>query len=85
MDNQTELELQQALTKAQQMSEEGVDPDFVAKSLLSLNYRFNVWQKVVKATKLYLHSGQNTIEHSRLIKALNDAELLDKSEHEIHL
>ena len=70
-------ELEQALTKAGEMREHDQDPDFIAKSLLSLNYRFDVWQKVVAATKLYLHSGQNATEHSRLIKALREAERLD--------
>ena len=70
-------ELEQALTKAGEMREHDQDPDFIAKSLLSLNYRFDVWQKVVAATKLYLHSGQNATEHSRIIKALREAERLD--------
>lgn len=74
-------ELEQALAKAGEMREHDQDPDFIAKSLLSLNYRFDVWQKVVTATKLYLHSGQNATEHSRLIKLLADAEKLDDLHH----
>jgi hypothetical protein len=77
MGKPTKNELEQALIKAGEMREQAKDPDFIAKSLLSLNYRFDVWQKVVAATKLYLHSGQNATEHSRLIKALREAERLD--------
>jgi len=78
----TESELVQALKKAAEMREYGQDLDFIAKSLLSLNYRFGVLQKVVAATKIYLHSGQNTAEYSRLIKTLREAERLDDSNHD---
>ena len=77
MGKPSKSELEQALTKAGEMREHDQDPDFMAKSLLNLNYRFDVWQKVVKATKLYLHSGQSATEHSRLIKVLREAERLD--------
>lgn len=82
MGKPTESELAQALIAAGEMRERGNDPDFVAKSLLSLNYRFDVWQKVVAATKHYLHSGQNATEHSRLIQALREAERLDDLNHD---
>mgnify|MGYP000494595610 FL=1 len=82
MGKPSESELEQALIKAGEMREHGQDPDFIAKSLLSLKYRFDVWQKVVAATKLYLHSGQNSTEHSRLIKALREAERLDDINHD---
>lgn len=77
-------ELKQALAKAAEMRESGEDSDFIAKSLLSLNYRFEVWQKVVDAAKHYLHSGQATHEHAVLVKALRDAEAIDSrnEEHE---
>ena len=82
MGKPSESELEQALVKASEMREQGQDPDFIAKSLLNLNYRFEVWQKVVAATKLYLHSGQNATEHSRLIKTLREAERLDDINHD---
>jgi len=82
MGQPSESELEQALIKAGEMREHGQDPDFIAKSLLSLNYRFDVWQRVVTATKHYLHSGQNATEHSRLIKTLREAEKLDDINHD---
>jgi hypothetical protein len=85
MGKPSESEFEQALIAAGKMREHGDDPDFIAKSLLSLNYRFEVWQKVVIATKQYLHSGQNTAEHSRLIKTLHEAERLDEPNHDSSL
>lgn len=82
MGKPSESELEQALLTATAMREQGQDPNFIAKALLSLNYRFEVWQKVVDATKLYLHSGQSATEHSRLIKALREAEKFDDINHD---
>ncbi|MFT7372290.1 MAG: hypothetical protein ACI9T9_000972 [Oleiphilaceae bacterium] len=79
----SETERAQALITAGEMREQDNDPDFIAKSLLSLNYRFDVWQKVVVATKCYLHSGQNATEHSRLIQTLREAERLDDINHDV--
>lgn len=74
MGKPTEAEFKQALSKAKEMREQGQDEDFLAKSLLSLNYRYELWQKVVDATKLYLHSGEGATEHSRLVRAIEEAE-----------
>jgi len=83
MGKPTEEELKHALEKAAEMREHGQDPDFIAKSLLNVNYRFGVWQKVVDATKRYLHSGQGSTEHARLVSALREAERLEAEyEHE---
>lgn len=83
MGKPTEEQLNQALKKAAEMREHGEDPDFIAKSLLNLNYRFGVWQKVVEATKRYLHAGQASTEHARLVSALREAERLEAEyEHE---
>lgn len=82
MGKPTNDELKQALTKAADMREHGEDPDFLAKSLLNLNYRFSVWQKVIDATKRYLHSGHGSTEHARLVSAMREAERIEsESEH----
>ena len=78
MGRPTESELKHALAKAAEMREHGNDPDFIGKSLLNLNYRFDIWQRVIDATKLYLHSGLNTTEHARLIKTLQETEKLEE-------
>lgn len=83
MGKPTEEQLKQALAKAIDMREHGEDPDFVAKSLLNLNYRFGVWQKVIDATKRYLHSGHGSTEHARLVSAMREAEKIEaESAHE---
>lgn len=82
MSKPSEEELKQALAKAAEMRELGEDPDFIAKSLLSLNYRFELWQKVVDAAKHYLHSGHATHEHTVLVKALREAEASDSRNEE---
>ena len=83
MGKPTDAELKHALDKAADMREHGDDPDFLAKSLLNLNYRFGVWQKVIDATKRYLHSGQGSTEHARLVSALREAERIEaESAHE---
>ena len=79
MGKPTKEEFTQALYKAAEMRENGGDPDFVAKSLLNLNYRYENWQRVVLAAKLYLHSGQGSTEHARLVKAIQNADSLEKS------
>ena len=48
MGKPSDIELKQALEKAAEMREHDQDPDFIAKSLLSLNYRFDVWQRVIE-------------------------------------
>jgi len=70
----TSQELEQALTTAAIMREQGNDPDFIAKSLLNLNYQHHLLEKVLQLSKLYLHSGQGSHEHSLLLKAIEEAE-----------
>ena len=82
MGKPTNEEFKQALAKAADMREHGEDQDFLAKSLLNLNYRFSVWQKVIDATKRYLHSGHGSTEHARLVSAMREAERIEsESEH----
>lgn len=82
MGKPSDEQLKHALEKAAEMREHGEDPDFIAKSLLNLNYRFGVWQKVIDATKRYLHSGQGSTEHARLVSAMREAERMEaESEH----
>lgn len=77
MGKPTDEQLKQALVKAAEMRELGDDPDFIAKSLLNLNYRFTVWQKVIDATKRYLHLGHGSNEHARLVSAMREAEQIE--------
>lgn len=79
MGKPTETELQQAVAAAIKMRETGADPDFVAKSLLNLNYRVKKLERVMTATRRYLHAGQSTSDHLHLIQALQAAEKAEAS------
>lgn len=79
MGKPSDEELKQALDRAAYMREQGEDPYFVAKSLMSLNYRYELWQHVVEATKLYLRSGNGATEHAHLIKAIEKAEQAEQT------
>jgi len=79
MGTPTDKEFQQALSKATEMRAQRNDPDFISKSLLSLNDRVASYERVINAAKLYLHSGQNTTEHARLVRALQEFDNLEQS------
>jgi len=70
----TPQELEQALTTAATMREQDNDPDFIAKSLLNLNYQHHLLEGVLQLSKLYLHSGQGGYEHTQLLKAIEETE-----------
>jgi hypothetical protein len=70
----TREQLLQALDVAVKMREKGEDDNFIAKSLLSLNYRFEKATHVIDTLKVYLHSGSGGTEHAKLIKAIRDFE-----------
>jgi hypothetical protein len=74
MGKPTAEELQQALDTAIRMRESGNDPDFVAKSLLNLNYRLMHLEHVMTAAQHFLHAGQSVTEHRRLLGAIQAAE-----------
>lgn len=70
----TEAELKLALTEATRMREGNADPHFLAKALLSLNYRLELLDQVKDAAKHFLHSGLAPHEHTVLVKAIERAE-----------
>lgn len=74
MGKPTDTELQQAIAAAIAMRESGHDADHVAKALLSLNYRMQKMEKLLEATKRYLHAGQNATDHRTLLQAVQAAE-----------
>ncbi|ARU59493.1 hypothetical protein OLMES_5513 [Oleiphilus messinensis] len=82
MGKPTEDELKQALTKAAELREQGQDSDFVAKSLLSLNYRHNKALHVITQVKRYLHSGSSATEHARLTKLIEEFETVESGPHD---
>ncbi|MDP2227961.1 MAG: hypothetical protein Q8J78_10865 [Moraxellaceae bacterium] len=74
MGKPTDTELGQAIQAAIVMRENGNDPDFVAKSLLSLNYRMQKMERLLTATKRFLHAGQSSTDHRALLQVLAAAE-----------
>lgn len=72
MGRPTKEELEQAITKAISMRESGQDADYIAKSLLNHHYRLGKAEQVIDAIKHYIRSGSATIEHARLLKALEN-------------
>jgi hypothetical protein len=74
MGKPTNEELKTALTHAARLREQGEDTYFLAKSLLNLNYRIKFLEDVLAKTKLYLHSGEGTHEHAKLLKSIEQAE-----------
>lgn len=67
-------EMRLALDAAIRMRESGQDPEFVAKALLNLHYRSLALERVLTATKRYLHAGQSISDHRHLLQAITTAE-----------
>ena len=78
MGKPTEAEYESALTEAARMRESGEDPNFVAKTLLNLDYRFQHLEKVYEALEAWLHSGQSVQEHTRLMLLLDRYRNMDR-------
>ena len=74
MGKPTESELEQAVIAAIRMRETGQDPDFIAKSLLNLNYRVQKLERVLTAASRYLHAGQSVSDHRHLLQVIQTAE-----------
>ncbi|HEX6592613.1 MAG TPA: hypothetical protein VF050_11485 [Moraxellaceae bacterium] len=74
MGKPTESELQQAVSAAIAMRESGQDEDYMAKTLLNLNYRVQKLEHVLTATRRYLHAGQSVSDHRHLLQAIQAAE-----------
>lgn len=82
MGKPTEAELKQAIATAIAMREGGHDGDHVAKALLSLNYRMQKMERLLEATKRYLHAGQSATDHRSLLQAVQAAEKANEADAE---
>ena len=78
MSKPTREELEHALDKAKSMREEGMDPDFIAKSLLNCHYQASFLEQVLHAAERYINSGLGEREHTRLVQAINKARSVDE-------
>ena len=70
-------EIDSALKMAVQMREKGMDPFFLAKTLLSHNYRIKYLEKVLKAADRYLSMGMAERQRMELVKLIEKAKEAD--------
>ena len=77
MSKPTEDELTTALNMAEQMRDRDVDPFFIAKSLLSHNYRLSSLEEVMHAADRYINMGMSETERVHLIRAIEKAKQID--------
>ena len=73
MPKPTEEELETALKMAAQMRDKKIDPFFIAKSLLSLNYRMKYLEEIMRAADRYINHGMSEQEKTRLIRTIEKA------------
>ena len=83
MSKPSEEELETALKMAAQMRDEKMDPFFIAKSLLSHNYRIKYLEEIMRSADRYINQGMSEQERSHLIRTIEkakDAESLTSGE-----
>lgn len=69
----TRDQLHVAIAEAERMREAGEDPNHLASSLLYLNHRRAMLEKVYEAAERYVKFGMDEGEHKTLLKALDEA------------
>lgn len=83
MSKPTEEELETALKMAAQMRDKKIDPFFIAKALLSHNYRIKYLEEILKSADRYINHGMSEQEKTRLtrtIEKVKDAESFTSGE-----
>ena len=73
MSKPTEEELATALRMAAQMRDKKTDPFFIAKSLLSHNYRIKYLEEIMHAADRYINRGMSEQEKTHLIRTIEKA------------
>ena len=73
MSKPSEEELETALKMAAQMRDKKVDPFFIAKSLLSHNYRIKYLEEIMKSADRYINHGMSEQERTHLIRTIEKA------------
>ena len=73
MSKPTEEELESALRMAAQMRDKKIDPFFIAKALLSHNYRIKYLEETLRSADRYINHGMSEQEHTRLIRTIEKA------------
>ncbi len=70
MSKPTEEELKAALKMAAQMRDKKIDPFFIAKSLLSHNYRIKYLEEILHSADRYINRGMSEQEKTHLIRTI---------------
>lgn len=78
----TSDEMHQAMAMAQSMRETDADAHYLAKSLIYLNHRTELLEKVMAAANQYIRFGQGEHEHAQLLQALEAARLSEDHENQ---
>ena len=73
MSKPTDEQLEAALKMAAQMRDNKIDPFFIAKSLLSHNYRIKYLEEIMHAADRYINLGMSEQEKTHLIKTIEKA------------
>lgn len=73
MSKPTDEQLEAALKMAAQMRDKKIDPFFIAKSLLSHNYRMKYLEEIMHAADRYINRGMSEQEKTHLIKTIEKA------------
>lgn len=85
MSKPSEQELTMALDQAKYLRESGQDTHFLGKALLNCNYQMGYLLDVFHAAELFLKSGMDESEHTRLLKAIEKArQVEDYATHREH-
>jgi len=66
----SEEEFETALKMAGQMRDKNIDPFFIAKSLLNLNYRIKYLEEILQVADRYINHGMSEQEKTRLIRTI---------------
>ena len=84
MSKPSEEELKIALKMAEHMRDKDIDPSFIAKSLLSHNYRIKYLEQIMRAADRYINQGMSEQERTHLIRTIEKAKAADSftSSHE---
>lgn len=73
MSKPTNEELETALAMAEQMRDDKTDPFFIAKALLSHNYRIKYLDEILHAADRYINHGMSEQEKTHLILTIEKA------------
>lgn len=77
MPKPTQEEMETAIKMAAQMRDRDIDPFFIAKALLSLNYRIQFLEDVLQSADRYINMGMSDRERTHLLRAIEKVKDID--------